>query len=174
MQGTYQGVGWGQLGVRYPPHLLQNAAHRCSGLGARLGAGGRWSMAHIPAYAFHSPPQSLRLRGFLLTLFQCSGLRAGQGESAQVRLGPEVFPNWRRSREALASGGHWANGMQTPSGKGWASKSGVPGVGVNIGTQFSETWGPDTSHSLLIVWLWEWVAGSPTELKVSWAPAANL
>lgn len=67
MQRTYQVVRWGWLGVRYQPHLLPNAAHPCSGLGARLGAAGRLNGAH-PCLGFPLSTLLQGLRGFLLTL----------------------------------------------------------------------------------------------------------
>ena len=63
--------------------------------------------------------------------------RAGRGWKGEA--GVRGLPKLEGGQRDIGFWGHWTKGMQTPSARGWASKSGVPGVGYNTGTQFSET-----------------------------------
>lgn len=63
--------------------------------------------------------------------------RAGRGWKDEA--GVRGLPKLEGEQRGIGFWGQWTKGMQTPSATGWASKSGVPGVGYNIGTQFSET-----------------------------------
>ena len=81
-------------------------------------------MVQAPAWAFHSPMAGDLSAGPLLML----GGGTGLVETREVRLGPEVFPNWKSSRDGIAS-----SATEDPSAKGWASKSVAPAAGINRG-----------------------------------------